>query len=974
MSARRLDLGGLIDRTQPLDFVYEGRTLNGFSGDTLASALLANGVSIVGRSFKYHRPRGLLAAGVEEPNALMQLGQGAYTEPNPRATEVELYRGLTAKPVNCWPSARFDFGALNNLFGRFLPAGFYYKTLIWPNWHLFEPIIRRAAGLGRPSIQADPDRYESRFAHCDLLIVGSGPAGLAAALAASRTGQRVMLIEQDTRIGGTLLWQAAVIDGLPGLEWVERTEAELSSAPDMTILTRTTAAGYFDHNSLTLVERVGDVIGPEAPSNMPRQRLWTVRAKRVVLATGALERPLVFPGNDRPGVMLASAVRQYLARWAVLAGEQAVIFTNNDDAYSTAHALLEAGGRIAAFVDSRAVPPAELLEALREKGVEVTAGGAVVGTRGGPALSAVRVREAGGRVRAVRADLLAMSGGWNPVVHLFSQSGGKLAWEEDVAAFVPGVSVQAETSVGAAAGVFAFDAILAAGAGAGAPDGIPPKAGPGDPAWTIEPLWHVDAPGKAFVDFQNDVTTADIELSAREAFISVEHLKRYTTLGMAPDQGKTSNVNALALMAELTGRSIPQTGTTRFRFPYTPVSMGALAGRARGELFRPFRRLPTHERQETAGAVFEDYGGWLRPAYYPREGETPHDAEQREALAVRRAVGLFEGSPLGKIEVVGPDAAEFLSWIYANTMSTLKVGRARYGLMLDELGVIIDDGITARLADDRFLVGTTGAGADRIAAWLEEWLQCEWPNFAVLVAPVSTAWAVLTLSGPRAREVLAAAGTNFALDHADFPHMTFREGEVAGIPARVQRVSFTGEVSFEINVPSDQAGALWDVLTTAGMPFGLTPVGIDAWTLLRTEKGYLHIGADTDGTTAPGDVGWGHVLKRSHDFVGRRSLTRPENLRQDRLEFVGLDAIGSDAAYPIGSHLRSAGVLEGSEGYITSAGFSPSLARGVALGMVRGGRSRLGEELTLVSGEARGSRVRITTLCAYDPTGERLNG
>jgi sarcosine oxidase subunit alpha len=974
VTARRLPQGGLIDRNKPIRFVFEGRSLTGFAGDTLASALLASGVSVLGRSFKYHRPRGLLAAGVEEPNALMQLGEGARSEANTRATETELHDGLTARPVNCWPSARFDVGAVINLFGRFIPAGFYYKTFIWPDWHLFEPFIRRAAGLGRPSDLPDPDRYENRYHHCDVLVVGAGPAGLAAALAASRSGARVMIVEQDTALGGSLLWRSATIDGKSGAEWVNQAAAELDADPETLVLTRTTAVGYFDHNSLTLIERVTGGSSELAGADQPRQRLWTVRAGRVVLATGALERPLVFPGNDRPGVMLASGVHQYLGRWAVLAGQNAVLFTNNDSAYETAHALLNAGGHIAALVDSRRSPPSTLTDALRARGVKVCLGSVVVGTRGRPSINAVEVRGADGAVGRIPADLLAVSGGWNPVVHLFSQSGGKITWDEAIAAFKPGASVQAEVSIGAAAGVFALSAALGDGVRAGAPGTtLHPQVEGEGPAWTLEPLWRVDAAGKAFVDFQNDVTSSDIALSAREAFVSVEHLKRYTTLGMAPDQGKTSNVNALAIMAELTGRSIPQTGTTRFRFPYTPASFGVLGGRNRGQLFKPLRRLPTHQRQVAAGAVFEEYGDWLRPAYYPRDGETPHAAEQREALVVRQSVGLFEGSPLGKIEVIGPDAAEFLDRVYANTMSNLKIGRARYGLMLNELGVLIDDGVTLRLADDHFLVGTTGAGAATISAWLEEWLQCEWLELNVLTAPMSTSWAVLTLSGPKARSVIEAVGVDFPVGPADFPHMTFREGRVAGIPARVVRASFTGEVSYEINVPASHAIELWDALVAAGEPYGLTPVGIDAWMLLRTEKGFLHVGADTDGSTAPGDVGWGHVLKRKHDFIGRRSLTRVDNLRPGRLEFVGLEAVDSNDPLPIGAHVRARSVGDGSEGYVTSTGFSPILGRGVALGMVRDGRSRVGEELEIVSPDNLGRRVLVTQPGAYDPKGERLD-
>jgi sarcosine oxidase subunit alpha len=934
MTARRLAAGGQIDRSRPLRFTWEGHPFQGFAGDTLASALLAAGVDVVGRSFKYHRPRGLMAAGAEEPNGLIQLGAGARGEPNLRATEAELVDGLVARPVNCWPSARHDIGALAGLLGRFIPVGFYYKTFMWPNWRWFEPFIRRAAGLGRPAQEPDPDRYEHRYVHCDVLVVGSGRAGLEATLAASRDGLRVILAEQDTLLGGPL----------PDPGWVEKAAAEFRGAPDTIVLTRTTAVGYFDHNSLTLIERL-----VETRPGRPRQRVWIVRAVKVVLATGALERPIVFPGNDRPGVMLASAVSQYLARWAVLAGERAVIFTNNDSAYQTAHDILDAGGSLTAVLDSRPSPSAALLNGLRARGAGVLAGATVVGTRGVPSLRGVDINDGEGRVRRLRADLLAVSGGWNPTVHLFSQSGGRLAWDDEIAAFRPGVSVQAEVSVGAAAGDF-------------------------EPPLSIEPLWRVEGPGRAFVDFQNDVTADDIELSARENFVSVEHLKRYTTLGMAPDQGKTSNVNALAIMAELTGRSIPQTGTTRFRFPYTPLAIGALAGRARGELFRPLRRLPTHELQQKWRGVLEDYGGWLRPSCYPYSDETPHDAQQREALAVRQAAGLFEASPLGKIEVVGPDAAEFLDRIYANTMSTLRVGAIRYGLMLNELGVVIDDGVCSRLADDRFLVGTTSAGAERIAAWLEEWLQCEWTDLDVLVAPMTGAVGVLTVCGPEARVVLEAAGADFPVGPAEFPHMTFRTGTVADIPVQVARVSFTGEVSVELSVPSDRTAALWIELIASGLPRGMTKIGVEAWMLLRTEKGYLHVGADTDGSTLPGDVGFGHVATRRHDFVGRRSLHLTQALRQDRLQFVGLESVGETAALEVGAHLRGAALNSGSEGYVSSAGFSPILERGVALGMVRFGRARHGEELRIVSGEGEGRRVRVTAPGAYDPLGERVRG
>jgi sarcosine oxidase subunit alpha len=873
VSGRRLPRGGVIDRDRPLAFRFEGRSYSGYQGDTLASALLANGVRLFGRSFKHHRPRGLLAAGVEEPNALMQIGRGGRCDANPRATEVALYEGLEARAVNCWPNVAFDVGAVNGMLGRFIPAGFYYKTFLWPGWRAYEWAIRRAAGLGRAPSELDPDRYDNRYAHCDVLVVGAGPAGLAAARAAAAGGARVILCEQDTQVGGALLWDAGEVDGAPGAAWAAATAGDLAMHPAVRILTRTTAIGYFDHNAVVLREKFAEEGQAAAGA---RERLWQVRAGRVVLATGAFERPLVFPGNDRPGVMLASAVRRYLGQWAVLPGERAVIFTNNDDAYATAEALLESGARVEAVVDVR--PGSAAAEGLRARGVPVLLSAAVVGTRGRPALRSVTVRDAAGGSRTLACDLLAVSGGFDPATQLFAQSGGRLAFDPEHSWFAPAVSAQAEQSVGSAAGLWGLEAALGSGHAAGLAaakeagrpgSSRPPAATREQLGLALQPCWRVDAPGKAFIDFQNDVTADDVALAARENFVSVEHLKRYTTLGMAPDQGKTSNVNGLAIMAELTGRGVAEGGTTRHRFPFTPVPFGTLAGGARRGLFRPVRRLALHEAHAAAGAVFEEYGGWMRPSGYRRPGESAEAALRREARAVRTAVGVFDGSPLGKIEVRGPDAGVFLDRMYANVMSTLKPGRVRYGLMLNELGVVVDDGVCARLGEDLFLVGTTGAGAQRIADAFEEWLQCEWPDLEVVVAPVTTAWSVLTLSGPHARRVLAAAGTDVNLDPIAFPHMSFRVGEVAGLACRVLRVSFTGEVSYEINAPTSRAPELWDRLTAAGAAHGLEPVGVDAWMLLRTEKGYLHVGADTDGSTAPQDVGWGRVLKRDGDFVGR---------------------------------------------------------------------------------------------------------
>ena len=979
----RLPEGGRIDRTRPLRFTWEGRSYEGYAGDTLASALMANGVTLVGRSFKYHRPRGIIGAGVEESNALVQLGDGARSTPNMRATEVLLYDGLVARPVNCFPNSRFDIGGINNLMSRFLAAGFYYKTFMWPNWHLYEGFIRRAAGLGKVAREADPDRYESRFVHCDVLVVGSGPAGLAAANAAAASGARVILAEQDDGIGGALRYDHVAIDGQAGGAWALRMAAAIAGQAEAKILLRTAVVGYHDHNSLTMVQQLANEAECAADPTRARYRTWQVRAGRVVLATGAIERPLVFPGNDRPGIMLATAARHYARRFAVLPGRRAVIFTNNDDAYRTAFALAEDGVVVAAIVDVRDTVSADLVAALDTRGIRSIAGGAVIDTRGSKRIDRALVRSRG-REEWIACDHLAMSGGFNPTVHLFSQSGGITRYDDAIAAFVPGTSVQDERSVGAAAGVYAtkdaLDAGEAAGREAAARAGY--HAPPATAQWTTDERW--EAPlracwqvegrhSKAFVDFQNDVSVGDIALSARENFRSVEHLKRYTTLGMAADQGKTSNVNALAIMGALTGRSVEETGHTRYRFPFTPIPLGSMGARNRGELFRPRRRMPAHDRHVAANAVFEDYGGWMRPAYYRRAGENAHHAEQREALAVRTAAGLFEGSPLGKIEVKGPDAARFLDLIYANTMSTLKPGKVRYGLMLNELGVVIDDGVATRLADDHFLLGTSSGGAETIAAWMEEWLQCEWLDLDVLVAPITAAWGVVTITGPKARDIVRAVGTTVPLD--DFPHMSFAEGVVAGLPARVFRVSYTGETSYEINVPARSTAALWDMLIAAGEGHGLTPVGIDAWMVLRTEKGYLHIGADTDGTTNALDLGWGHVLKKKNEFVGKRSLLRSADQCVDRLQFVGFAVAGRESPLPIGAHVLAT-ASDGAavtEGYVTSTAFSPFMQRAVALGMVRGGLARKGETVRINLGTAS-QTATIVDPTFYDMEGERLRG
>jgi sarcosine oxidase, subunit alpha len=892
MSGFRLSSGGHIDRTRPLSFSFNDRTYKGFEGDTLASALLANSVDVVGRSFKYHRPRGLFGAGAEEPNAVVQLESGSRLSPNRVATEITLYEGLVARSVNAWPSLDFDLCAVNDRLAALLPAGFYYKTFMWPHWHLFEGAIRKAAGLGTAPTQPDVDKYEHRFAHCDVLVVGAGPAGLRAARDAANSGARVFLIEAAPELGGSALWANADAVAELGI-------ADLQAISNLTILTRTTGFGFYDHGLVAAVEHCS-----------AGERLWKIRAGEIVIATGAIERPLVFPDNDVPGVMLASAVQRYAHGFGVAAGKRAVLFGNNNGLADYAAQFEAAGIEVAAILDSRR-------------------GDAVLGVKGRKRVRAVRTSRGD-----IACDLLAVSGGWSPVVHLFSQSGGTLRFCEKRQMFVPECAVQAVRCVGGANGDFDLD---------------------------TQP-WHSEADGKAFVDLANDVTAADVRLAARENYASVEHLKRYTTLGMGPDQGKTSNVNGLMLMGQATRRAPGAVGTTRFRPPYTPVSFGAIAGARAGELTRPRKFLPAHHWHEAHGAVFEDYG-WQRPEAYPKQGESLDAAALREAKAVRSAVGLFDGSPLGKIEVWGRDAARFLDFIYVGTISTLKPGRIRYGLMCDENGVIIDDGVAIRLAEDRFLLHTTSAGAERISAILDEWLQCEFPDWDVCLLDRTMQWGTVTLSGPKA----IATAQSLGLPVDALPHMHFRETRLDDMPMRIARVSYTGEATLEISVPARYTSALLDMAGKAGA----VPYGIAAIEILRTEKGYIHVGTDTDGTTTPDDIGMGSAIaKKASDFVGRRSLLRPEQAAAGRLQFVGLE---STELLTIGAHImeeQSAPCRSG--GFVTSACYSPTIDRPVALARVRNGRARMGETVRLFD-LGRISTARIVSPCFYDPEGARLH-
>ncbi|WP_349369722.1 sarcosine oxidase subunit alpha family protein [Salinarimonas sp.] len=997
MSARqpfRLPRGGRIDRSRPLTLTFDGRAYEGYAGDTVAATLIANGVHLMGRSFKYHRPRGLLSAGTDEPNALFSVDRGpGRVDPNNRASVVEATDGLVVGSQNRWPNLSFDVGAVNDLLSPVFVAGFYYKTFMWPRkfWDkVYEPIIRAAAGLGVAPKEGDPDRYAHRHAHCDVLIVGAGPAGLAAALAAARSGKRVMLADEQSEPGGALLHDVtSTIEGKPAQQWVAETLAELDGFETVVVLPRTTAFGYYNHNHAALVERVCDHLGRDAARDMPRERLWQVRAGEVVLATGSHERPLVFADNDRPGILLAESLRVFVNRYGVAPGRKVVIATTGSSAYTVA-ADLHAAGIAVTLVDARLEADcAEDAAWLRARGVEVIAGHTVVGSKGrlrvtGLIVAPLTANGSVGARRTLPCDCVGMSGGWTPAVHLYSQSRGKLAFDAERDAFLPATSAQAERSAGACAGEYDLAACLNAGFAAGAAAAGVDAARSFQASATrtgFQPMrvlpTDVD-PGKvrAFLDFQNDVTAKDVKLAVREGFHSIEHVKRYTTTGMATDQGKTSNMNALGLVAGLLDKPLPAVGTTTFRPPYTPVSFSALVGPNKGDLFDPIRRTPIHDWAVEHGAAFENVSLWRRAWYFPKAGEDMHAAVLRECRAVRESVGIFDASTLGKIEVVGPDAAEFMNRMYVNAWTKLAPGKCRYGLMLKEDGYITDDGVVARMADDRFHVTTTTGGAPRVLALMEDYLQTEWPDLNVFLTSITEQWAVIALQGPKAREILSTLVSDIDLSNEAFPHMSVREGYICGVPTRLMRVSFTGELGFEINVPADYGRAVWEAVYEAGRPFGITPYGTETMHVLRAEKGFIIVGQETDGTVTADDVGLGGMVSKvKADFVGKRSLSRPDVVASGRKQLVGLVTEDPSELLDEGAQI----VLDPTApkpvpmlGHVTSSYVSPAAGRTIALALVADGRARMGETVHVTT--MRGfARATITETVFVDPKGERVN-
>lgn len=967
------DGGRLIDRAYVAPFRFDGRHLRGFRGDTLASAVLGAGISLVGRSFKYHRPRGLLASGAEEPNGLVGLGQGARFEPNQRMTTTALLPGMVMVSQNRWPSLDVDAGAINSALWRFFPAGFYYKTFIHPRpfWkHVFEPIIRRSAGLGRPPQKPDPDRYEQAYAFAETVVVGGGIAGLTAARDAAREGGRVLVLEQEPHWGGR-----TPVDHADGAARIEALLAELRGLENVTLRRNTMATGLYDHGYLLAREAIAD---HDPNAGLPRQRLWRIRAARIITATGALERPISFAGNDVPGVMLASAVRDYIVNWAVAPGRRILVVTCNDDAYRTALAALDAGLEVAAVVDARSEATGVLPGAVRARGVPVLTCTGIAGVIGGRAVTGAKLCRQDGTgevlLDTLDCDCIAMSGGWSPAVHLWSHSGGKLEWDEAGGFFRPDPA-RPPLGPDGKANVRAFGA--AAGDLAAAELTGGPHEAAGGQVWVMPARATPKARFKMWLDYQNDVKVSDVELAGREGFVSVEHAKRYTTLGMATDQGKTSNINGLAVLSQVLDVPIPATGTTTFRPPYTPLTFGAIAGEARGEVFQPLRRTPMHDWHARHGAVWEPVGLWRRAYAYPQGGETTQDAINREILAVRKGVGMLDASTLGKILVKGPDAGRFLDMIYTGTMSAIPVGRTRYGLICNENGFLTDDGVVARLSDDTWLCHTTSGGAERIHGHMEDWLQCEWHGWQVFTANLTEQYAQIAVAGPKARELLERLG-GMDLSAEALPHLGWAEGELGGHPVRVYRISFSGELSFELATPASHGLPLWQALHAAGRDLNVTPYGTEAMHVMRAEKGFIMIGDETDGTVIPQDLNlhWA-IGRKKADYIGKRAQERSHMTRPDRWRLVGLESLDGrmlpDGAYAVADGVNPNG-QRNTQGRVTSTYASPTLGRPVAMGLVAHGPERMGEVLEFPVAGSDPVRARIVDPVFYDKEGARANG
>ena len=991
----RLDKTGYINRDKKISFKFNGKKYFGYEGDTLASALLANGIHLVGRSYKYHRPRGFIGAGVDEPNAKVQLYNGDETEPNAVATEVELVEGLVAKSQNCWPSVSFDVGAINNLFNKFLPAGFYYKTFMWPKnfWYkIYEPIIRKAAGLGVASLKPDPDRYEHKYEYCDVLVAGSGPSGLASALAAAKNGARVILAEDKPRFGGSLLSDEVTIGNKKGKDWADETIIKLKSMSNVIVKNRSQVFGYYDHNMMVMFERTKDHI--QNPNQfMPRQRLWYIRAKEVIVSTGSIERPLVFGNNDRPGIMLASAAKEYIKVYGVLVGKKPIIFTNNDSAYDVAIEFKK-NGIDPLVVDTRINSESSVVKEAKNLNINIKFSHGVVNSKGYLRVNSATIGKLSSdkssyeHFENVPCDCICVSGNWTPSVHLSSQSGNKLKFNEKISAFVPNRSCQNESSIGSANGSFTLKQSLEDGFNKGyelsnnitrknskspTPTSNERNYGQHDKFWCM-PL-PKNKHYKRFVDFQNDVAVSDIELAVREGFRSIEHVKRYTTLGMATDQGKTSNLNGLQLVSNIEDKIIPEVGHTTFRPPYTPVTIGTIVGREVGKHYRPTRKSPMHAWHEKNNAVFVDAGLWLRPRYYKQDNETLEEAAKREATNVRNNIGICDVTSLGKIDIKGPDSSEFLNRVYTNAWMKLPIGKARYGVMLREDGIVFDDGTTTRISENHFHMTTTTAQAVNVLAHLEYYLQVVWPELDVNVLSTTEQWAGAALAGPNSRDLLSKLFPDTDVSNEAFPFMGFKEEDLFGVPARIFRISFSGELAYEINVESGYGVFMWQKIMELGKRMNIEPYGTEALSTLRIEMGHV-AGSEIDGRTISSDLSLEGMLSKKKDFIGKRSLNREAFLNPNREKIVGVVPLDKKTMIPEGSHLVSdsnASLPNPKLGHISASCWSVEYNNPFSLAILKEGKKRIGEKLYALSPlKNKNIPVEIVSSHYVDSKGERV--
>ena len=991
----RLKDTGLINRNKKIKFKFNGKDYFGYEGDTLASALLANGVHLIGRSFKYHRPRGFFGAGVDEPNAKMQVVINGHSEPNINATEIELVDGLSATSQNCWPSVEFDIGAINNFLNRFFPAGFYYKTFMWPKsfWYkVYEPFIRKAAGLGVASLDKDNERYEHKYEFCDLLVTGSGPAGLASAYSAAKNGAKVILAEDKPRFGGTLLTDDVTIDNLSGKEWADKMISELKEMPNVIVKNRSQVFGYYDHNMMVMFERTGDHLEKKSKYT-PRQRLWYIRAKEVLLSTGSIERPIVFGNNDTPGVFLSAAAKEYIKIYGVLVGKKPLIFTNNDSAYETAIEFKKNGVE-PLVLDTREDCNSELINEAKDLKIDIRFSHAVLAANGYKKVKSATIGKLNNdktdfvSTEIIDCDCICVSGFWTPTVHLASQSGNKLRFNDEIDAFVPDKSKQNENSIGSSNGTFTLKETLENSFKLGAEVSnkitnkneqiLLPKSNERKYS-THDKFWCSPLPRgknfKRFVDFQNDVAVSDIEVALREGYRSIEHVKRYTTLGMATDQGRTSNLNGLQLVANVEKKIVPQVGHTTFRPPFTPVTIGTIVGREVGKEYMPTRKTPMHNWHEKNNAVWVDAGAWKRPRYYKRGNETLFEASKREAKNVRDHVGICDVTTLGKIDVKGPDAAEFLNRVYTNAWLKLPIGKARYGVMLREDGIVMDDGTTTRISENHYHMTTTTAQAANVLSHLEYYLQVVWPDLNVNVVSTTEQWAGAALAGPKSREVLSKLFPELDVSNEGLPFMGYLEGKLFGVSARIFRISFSGELAYEINVPSDYGMFMWERITEIGEEFNMQPYGTEALSTLRIEMGHV-AGPELDGRTIPYDVSLEGLVSKKKDFIGKRSLIKEAFNKEDRQKIVGLVPLDRKSSIPEGSHLvedSKAKLPNPKLGHVSSSCWSVENNNPFSLAILKDGKNMIGKKLYAVS-PLKNTSIEVEVISSHyvDHEGKRV--